>query len=234
MFFKKSDDLVEWFEGEALTYYAISTAKDGICCRGNFDTVEAASEKLLSDISHIKDEFGTHYKVSVSDQPIKTTRQLKDCVTVTYMLSGTKEKTEGVSGTGGGSGWLYQELKEMRADLQETKQELLRLRIQEESEDDDIIEEQAQPNIINGILGNPQVQQMFPQILAGLIGKLFDNSGNPVALAGIPENNDLLISKAIERLKVFDDDLGNDLNKLADMAENDAGTFNFLIKTLRS
>jgi hypothetical protein len=64
------------------------------------------------------------------------------------------------------------------------------------------------------------------------IGK-FMPQNKPMGIAGIPEEQDEKIIGAIAILKQHDANLGDDLMKLADMAQNNNGQFNFLISMLR-
>jgi len=109
-------------------------------------------------------------------------------------------------------------------------------RINAIEEDDEEILEEEKPNGINGIidtlLQNEQIQIAMVGAVTSLLGK-FMPQNKPMTLAGIPEEQDEKIIGAIAILKQHDANLGDDLMKLADMAENNNGQFNFLISMLR-
>lgn len=87
---------------------------------------------------------------------------------------------------------------------------------------------------VESLLNNPIIQKiaaspMFNNLLSGLFGS------NPVtqgSIAGIP--NDEKINQAIEILKQHDDNIADDLYKLAMIAKNNPAMFNMLINSLRN
>lgn len=103
-------------------------------------------------------------------------------------------------------------------------------------EDEDIEDEEEKPagitGIIDTLLQNEQIQIAMVGAVTSFLGK-FMPQNKPMALAGIPEEQDEKIIGAIAILKQHDANLGDDLMKLADMAENNNGQFNFLISMLR-
>lgn len=103
-------------------------------------------------------------------------------------------------------------------------------------EEEDIEEEEEKPagitGIIDTLLQNEQIQIAMVGAVTSLLGK-FMPQNKPMAIAGIPEEQDEKIIGAIAILKQHDANLGDDLMKLADMAENNNGQFNFLISMLR-
>jgi len=103
-------------------------------------------------------------------------------------------------------------------------------------EDEDIEEVEEKPAGINGIidtlLQNEQIQIAMIGAVTSFLGKYMPQN-KPMALAGIPEEQDEKIIGAIAILKQHNANLGDDLMKLADMAQNNNGQFNFLISMLR-
>jgi hypothetical protein len=103
------------------------------------------------------------------------------------------------------------------------------MKIEEEEEEED---EEPQNNILNGLLNNPQMQNMLMGILANIM-----TPKKPQAVAGIKETSELTeeeqkIQAALEVLKVHTPQLGDKLLKLADMATNNNSQYQWLIKML--
>ena len=106
-----------------------------------------------------------------------------------------------------------------------------------EEQDED--EEDEKPNDIMGMLSGIMQTPVGQQIISGLLGAITKNiapqqpAAKQVGLAGIPSEEEK-IQDAIERLKTIDPEIADDLQKLAHIAETQKGTFEFLVKNLRS
>jgi len=110
-----------------------------------------------------------------------------------------------------------------------------RINAMEESPEFEEEEEEAPKGfagVIDTLLNNEQIQIAMINAVTNMIGK-FMPQPKPMALAGIPEEQDDKIMGAIAILKQHDANLGDDLLKLADMAQNNNGQFNFLLSMLR-
>lgn len=80
------------------------------------------------------------------------------------------------------------------------------------------------------VLDNPILQNALADKIAGW---LMPNN-KPIAMAGITQDeNEKLIQQAISILKQHDANLGNDLMKLAEIAQKDINQFNMLLTVLR-
>ena len=103
-------------------------------------------------------------------------------------------------------------------------------RNEEEEEEEDEPEEGG----LAGFFKNPQIQNMLLQTLSGLLmpptTKVTNMAG---VMDGAASDQDAKIDEAIEVLKQFNSNLGDDLLLLAEMALNDKQQFNFLLKMLR-
>ena len=91
-------------------------------------------------------------------------------------------------------------------------------------------EEEHKPDLISGIISNPEIQNM----IVGYIGMIVDRLiplKKTVAINGVTDHNKMEV--ALEILHRHDPELDNDLFLLATMAENDPGQFQFLLKMLR-
>jgi hypothetical protein len=110
-------------------------------------------------------------------------------------------------------------------------------RINAIEEDEEEVEiEDDKPSGINGIidtlLQNEQIQIAMINAATSFLGK-FMPKNQQTAISGIPEEQDEKIMSAISILKQHNELLGDDLLKLADMAQNNNGQFNFLLSMLR-
>lgn len=111
----------------------------------------------------------------------------------------------------------------------ESKLAAIEMKLADDEEDEEI-EDPEENNFLNGIMKNPQIQSL---IMAG-ISNLFKPNGTKVTnLAGVIDENENKLEKALEILSQYDDQLENDLYLLAMLAEKDPMQFNFLIKMLR-
>ncbi|GEM_PF-2467082 len=118
---------------------------------------------------------------------------------------------------------LHQMQQQMKQQQEFNAQILQRLNEEEEEEE----EEEA--------VGGLQTLLQHPKVMGLLdlaIDKFFGNNEAPAASINGTNDNARIVA-AIERLKKVDSSLDSDLEKLADLAEQDAGTFNFLINQLR-
>lgn len=107
----------------------------------------------------------------------------------------------------------------------------------EEQEEDE--EDEPKNNSVMGLISGIMETPIGKQLIENAIGALFKNiapqqpAPKQVGLAGIPSEEEK-IQDAIERLKTIDPEIADDLQKLAHIAETQKGTFEFLVKNLRS
>ena len=123
---------------------------------------------------------------------------------------------------------LLDEIRSLKAEISAIKMQ------QEMEEDEDEEEEPEEENMLAGFMKNPQVQSM---ILAQL-GNLFSPSQKVTHVAGVLDGveseQDTKIDEAVDRLKKHDPQLGDDLLKLCEIAENDPMQWKMLLKMLRA
>lgn len=130
-----------------------------------------------------------------------------------------------------------QKEEELRKELAEIKQMLLKKELEEEAETEEEVVNQMQPNILGGLLNSPEIQQVLAAGVAGLVAKFLTPAGQPQAVAGIPEETEETeirerINNALTILAEKDKDLCKHLEKLAEMATKENDKFNFLLKML--
>jgi hypothetical protein len=120
---------------------------------------------------------------------------------------------------------------QMQNELQALKSQIAALQMQLEEEDEEEEEEQPENNFLSGLMGNPAVKAMLMNVVANLVTP---QQQKVTHVSGVEmDSNDEKIANAIERLKKCDEQLGDDLLLLCEMAENDKMQFNFLLKMLR-
>ncbi len=108
-----------------------------------------------------------------------------------------------------------------------------------EAEDEEEQQQQQQPEnplmgALSGILNHPQMQNLLVNALAGFIGNFLPKGEpTPTALAGVPDNQEAKAAQALSIIKQYDELYGDDLMKLAELAQNNNSQFNFLLTMLR-
>ena len=100
----------------------------------------------------------------------------------------------------------------------------------EEEEEEEINEP---PKTIGEVVAAYLADPMIKNLLVNLGMKLLNGNKPVTALAGVPTEQEEKIAYAIEVLKQADPTLGDDLLKLAAIAQQDPQQFNFLLSMLR-
>lgn len=120
-------------------------------------------------------------------------------------------------------------------ELRSLKSEIAALKMQQDMADydDEEDDEQQEENMLGSFMKNPAVQSMIISQLANIFGSQQKVTHVAGVLDEVESEQDEKIDNAIERLKKVDDQLGDDLLLLCEMAENDKMQFNFLLKMLR-
>jgi hypothetical protein len=107
----------------------------------------------------------------------------------------------------------------------------LQMKLDEEEEDEE--EEATDEGGLAGFMKNPVIQNMLIQQLQGLFMPTTKVTNVAGVLDGAETEQDAKIFEAVETLKQYNGNLGDDLLLLAEMAVNDPMQFKFLIKMLR-
>lgn len=95
---------------------------------------------------------------------------------------------------------------------------------------EDSEEEEEEKSGIMGLIDHQIYGPLIATAITGIVNKLMPAA--PTALAGVPSEQDEKINQAIIILKNYDNNLGDHLLKLADIAQNNNGQFNMLLKML--
>lgn len=122
---------------------------------------------------------------------------------------------------------LMQKLTAMQSQMNALQMQLNQQDDEEEEED----EQPQEKNFLSGLMQHPQIQNM---ILASL-SNLLQPTQKVTHVAGVIDetSQDEKINHAIAVLKQYDNQLGDDLLLLCELAQNDKMQFNFLLKMLR-
>lgn len=122
---------------------------------------------------------------------------------------------------------IINELNAFRSEMQ-SQISALKMQLDEEDEED----EEPEENFLSGFMKNPQIQQMLLEGLAGFLTPMkVTNVAGVIEKADVDQ--DTKIDEAIEILLQYDNQLGDDLMLLSELAKNDPSQFNFLLKMLR-
>lgn len=240
---KSIESICTKFLEDGYPYYIIHNAGGEICQNRKPYEIDEAAERLKTDLTEIEEyDNGLKYTISTfSEVPTKNWRVKKEAET--YYSFNFPKKTQ-IEAERSNNRERYYEVKNtdhtlMRELLNELKQEnkILRDKIEvlENSEPDEVIEASSQNNILGAVLNNPQIQAVLAGVLTNIVGNTF-NQPKPQAMAGVPQINvteEQKIAQALEVLIKHNNQLGDDLLLLADMAENNTFQFNMLLKMLR-
>jgi len=107
----------------------------------------------------------------------------------------------------------------------------LQMKLDQEDEED---EEETEEGGLAGFFKNPVMQNILMQQLQGMFMPTTKVTNVAGVLDGAEAEQDAKIDEAIETLKQFSHNLGDDLILLAQLALNDPKQFQFLLKMLRS
>jgi hypothetical protein len=118
-------------------------------------------------------------------------------------------------------------------ELNSLKSQIAALQMKLDQEDEEDEEDEPEEGGLAGFMKNPMIQNMLIQQLQGIFMPTTKVTNVAGVLDGAEADQDAKIDEAIEVLKQFDANLGDDLLLLAEMALNDKQQFNFLLKMLR-
>jgi hypothetical protein len=96
--------------------------------------------------------------------------------------------------------------------------------------DDEEMEDEKEKGLM-GLINHDVYGPLIATAISGIVSKLMPAPA-PTALAGIPDEQEQKVNQAIEILKNYDNNLGDHLLKLADIAQNNNAQFNMLLKML--
>lgn len=221
-----TDKALQYYQEEGTPIFALyeGAAKDPVChnLKGKFDDIEDSMELIKKYFNYITPDPRTKYVIKFWDERPQFDAKGKLTSTpdgsLRFITNNDEEVAEYINGYQQRVGSYNNEILS-RLSAIETK-------INEPEEE----EEEHKPDLISGIISNPEIQNM----IVGYIGMIVDRLiplKKTVAINGVTDHNKMQI--ALEILQRHDPELDNDLFLLATMAENDPGQFEFLLKMLR-
>jgi len=221
-----TDKALQYYQEEGTPIFALyeGAAKDPVChnLKGKFDDIEESIELIKKYFNYITPDPKTKYVIKFWDE--KPQFDAKGKLTSTpdgslrFITNNEEEVTEYIAGYQQRVGSYNNEILSRLAAI-ETKMN--------EPEEEYEVEK---PDLISGIVSNPEIQNM----IVGYIGMIVDRLiplKKTVAINGVTDHNKMEV--ALEILHRHDPELDNDLFLLATMAETDPGQFQFLLKMLR-
>lgn len=242
------EQLITAFEENQCPFFVVVDHK-GFCITKNdkLDDIGEASEKLKRALNNLDDTSKIKYSVYCFEElpSTKLRGEAKNTIKLgehDYLLQFTPYEKRDVPADEierkVSRQLEWERWKQAQQDkLDRLEQLILAKQIEDEAEDEEELQEQAQPNILGGLMNNPQIQTVLAGAVAGYLSKLIPSSA-PMAMAGVPgtethhADDDSDIWNSIEILKQYDPELPAHLSKLADMAQNQTSKFKMLISML--
>jgi hypothetical protein len=221
-----TDKALQYYQEEGTPIFALyeGAAKDPVChnLKGKFDDIEESIELIKKYFNYITPDPKTKYVIKFWDE--KPQFDAKGKLTTTpdgslrFITNNDEEVTEYIAGyqqrVGSYNNEILSRLAAIETKMNEPEEEY----------------EAEKPDLISGIVSNPEIQNM----IVGYIGMIVDRLiplKKTVAINGVTDHNKMEV--ALEILHRHDPELDNDLFLLATMAETDPGQFQFLLKMLR-
>jgi hypothetical protein len=219
--------ILDWFTSEDLPYYAIMNSTTVFSTNTVNDNIDEVAEKLKSELLQFEGNKNSEVlTIKLFEKPFKITTVLKDIGNATRYI---RLFDEYVGFLGNIQNKNDDRMLQM---LESINTRLAALEtIEEDEEDEEVKQDTGLMGLIDTALKSEEMKGMLINGFMGLANKFIQPK--TTALAGIPEEQDAKILQAVEILKKHDNILGDDLLKLANIADNDNGQFNFLLSMLR-
>lgn len=225
-----ADDIINYYDQYDEPGYSVYAGHkpDQAYCRFTYtgDDKTLGRQKLMEALQSVlsnPDNTNTYLLQILSPKGKKT--EVLNSITFQLNKSSMLMPYQGVGNYNPG---ISNEIALLRADIAALKMQ--------QDIDDDFEDEPEEENFIAGLMKKPEVQQLILQQL----GNLFMPQQKVTHVSGINEQtqteveHEEQIYDAVEQLKKYDNRLGEDLELLVKMAENDKRQFDFLLKMLRS
>jgi len=221
-----TDKALQYYQEEGTPIFALyeGAAKDPVChnLKGKFDDIEESIELIKKYFNYITPDPKTKYVIKFWDERPQFDAKGKLTSTpdgsLRFITNNEEEVTEYIAGyqqrVGSYNNEILSRLAAIETKMNEPEEEY----------------EAEKPDLISGIVSNPEIQNM----IVGYIGMIVDRLiplKKTVAINGVTDHNKMEV--ALEILHRHDPELDNDLFLLATMAETDPGQFQFLLKMLR-
>lgn len=245
---KGIQNAIDLFNEQECPYFLLTDSRSAVCLFKNdkIDNLHEASKKLETALKNLDTDSKAIYKVYVfAELPEKGLKgepkkiisggDHELCFDFCPYNPAPKEVNEDSAYQK--ALWKVerdQKEKEQAARLERIEALLMAREIQDNAEEDEDIEEAAEPKSVMGALvNNPQIQSALAGAVSAWLSKIMSPAAQPYAVAGIAETNSSeRIDAAIEILAQYDEHLPEHLEKLAIMAQKDTGKFKFLLTML--
>jgi hypothetical protein len=226
-----ADEVLSYYDGYEIAAYSVYVGHkvDPKSCRYSYtgDDKHEGREQLLNALTALvsNPENTNTYCIAILE---KKGKKIEDVNSISFQLN----KRQSLHPYQPQQMGAYQN-NALLGELNSLKSQIsaLQMKLDEEEEEE---EEESEEGGIAGFFRNPQMQNM---LLQGLQNLLMPTTTKVTNMAGVMDgaagDQDAKIDEAIETLKQFDANLGDDLILLAQLALNDPGQFNFLLKMLR-
>jgi hypothetical protein len=217
--------VLDWFTSEGLPYYAIIYNNQVYSSNKNNTDIDEIADKIKRDLLTAEQNKNSDiYTIKVFEKPFKEAKKDDGTATRYFRLFdeyvGYLGRVENVQ-----NDRMLQMLESINTRLAALET------VEEDEEDEEPKQDNGLMGLIDYALKSEEMKGMLINGFMGLANKFIQPK--TTALAGIPEEQDAKIAQAIELLKQHDNILGDDLLKLASIAVNDNGQFNFLLSMLR-
>ena len=195
----------------------LQAAADGIKSNPN-NTNRYCLEVFTDDVLQAEKKRGA--KKASNKLPIKT---------IVFQFNGgeTIRPLGAMAGIGTDHPAIIQLLQKQSEVLTAMQSKIAALEAAQIDDDDD---DDQPTDAIGSLLQNPQIQQMAINLLAGIFQP--KQTGQPAAVAGVPDDIDSRLKNAVELLAKNDPDIVAHLEKLAALSEKNPGLFSTLIGML--
>lgn len=221
--FRGIDAILQAFQNKGIPYFAVSSGKQIIHKNATSEDMDEAAAELENFLRMLNQGSNAVYTLKIYEDIPKA--GIKENTPADYSLNfrlnfDTMMPDASQIASYNNRNDQYQNIMAAIAALNARIDEV-------EEEDDDEEDEQPQTvaGFLNGMIQRPEVQQM---IMSGVMN--FFNKSTPTAMAGFDDDK---LDQAILILKANDDKLGDDLMKLAQLAQNNPAQFNMLLGMLR-
>lgn len=226
-----ADEVLSYYDGYEIAAYSVYVGHkvDPKSCRYSYtgDDKHEGREQLLNALTALvsNPENTNTYCIAILE---KKGKKIEDVNSISFQLN----KRQSLQAYQPQQIGAYQNTA-LLGELNSLKSQIAALQMKLDEEEEDEEEEATDEGGLAGFMKNPVIQNMLIQQLQGLFMPTTKVTNVAGVLDGAESEQDAKIFEAVETLKQYNGNLGDDLLLLAEMAVNDPMQFKFLIKMLR-
>jgi len=232
-FLTGADAVLNWYDVNAKTWYWSVTDSKGEILFYYAGTDENESRDHLDANIKMAENSGVESTLTLRIHPKSPKTGYFDSkserMIVTHFRPVSYETSQMQPVNNNQMGYVNQHLL---GEINSLKSQISALQMQLDNEDED--EEEPEEGGLAGFFKNPVMQNILIQQLQGMFMPTTKVTNVAGVLDGVENDQDQKIDEAIETLKQYTPNLGDDLILLAQIALNDPQQFKFLLKMLRS